>query len=509
MPSEQRLHPASILFSFGSVLKRFALPGLLVLVAGRRSETGADVWMMLLLIPAVLLAITRYLTFRIRYEPHELIIRSGLVFRNERHIPYARIQNLEAIRHVVHRLLGVVEVRVENAAGKDPEATISVLPEAAFGEMRRRVFEGRADAPPVQSEASAADAARPHPGEAEVPLLRLRLRDLLLCGFIENRGFVLIGAVYGFLWQLGPIARFWSGLLQVESTGSGLVRDTLRSIARGDSQSAGKAAVVAAGVLGLLVLVRIVSMCWAAMRLYDFRLTRVGEDLRLEFGLFTRVTTTTPRQRIQTLTIRETPLHRLFHRVSVRVETAGGSPAVDRSQGIERDWIAPVIRSDDLPVFLRSVVPELDLQTIPWQQVHARAFSRAVKPHVVIAIVATTVFMSFLGWRAIALLPFALVWAVLAARRGVKSLGWSVTDDVVAFRRGWLWRVITAARTSKIQAVALRESPFDRRTAMARLRVDTAGAGQYRIDVPYVPAASALAAYRSVSRRAATLDFQW
>ena len=57
MPSEQRLHPASILFSFGGILKRFALPGLLVLIAGRTSETGADVWAMLLVIPAVLVAL--------------------------------------------------------------------------------------------------------------------------------------------------------------------------------------------------------------------------------------------------------------------------------------------------------------------------------------------------------------------------------------------------------------------------------------------------------------------
>jgi hypothetical protein len=39
MPSEQRLHPVSILFGFGQSLARFAIPGLIVLVAGR-SSTG-------------------------------------------------------------------------------------------------------------------------------------------------------------------------------------------------------------------------------------------------------------------------------------------------------------------------------------------------------------------------------------------------------------------------------------------------------------------------------------
>src|SRR5918993_3118212 len=154
MPSEQRLHPVSILFAFAASLKAFAVPGLLVLVAGRSSSGGADggfvgvpanweVWMMLFLIPAALMAVARHLSFRVEYESTELVIRSGMVFRNVRHIPYSRIQNLEAVRNVFHRAFGVVEVRVENASGKETEATISVLPLAAFDEMRRRVLEGR------------------------------------------------------------------------------------------------------------------------------------------------------------------------------------------------------------------------------------------------------------------------------------------------------------------------------------------------------------------------------
>ena len=43
-----------------------------------------------------------------------------------------------------HRLLGVTEVRVETGGGQAPEATISVLHETVFEEMRRRIFEGRA-----------------------------------------------------------------------------------------------------------------------------------------------------------------------------------------------------------------------------------------------------------------------------------------------------------------------------------------------------------------------------
>ena len=71
------------------------------------------------------------------------MIRTGLIFRNERHIPFSRIQNVDAIQNVFHRLFGVVEVRVETGGGKEEEAKLSVLPHAAFLDMRQHVFRER------------------------------------------------------------------------------------------------------------------------------------------------------------------------------------------------------------------------------------------------------------------------------------------------------------------------------------------------------------------------------
>ena len=78
--------------------------------AGHRAwsydTTAFETWLWVLVLPSLGLSIVRYLTFRIRYEPDELVIRSGLLFRNVRHIPYARVQNLDAVQNVFHRALG-------------------------------------------------------------------------------------------------------------------------------------------------------------------------------------------------------------------------------------------------------------------------------------------------------------------------------------------------------------------------------------------------------------------
>ena len=77
----------------------------------------------------------------------------------------------------------------------------------------------------------------------------------------------------------------------------------------------------------------------------------------------------------------------------------------------------------------------------------------------------------------------------LSARIYIAHLGWAVIDGAVLFRTGWIWRHLTVARFSKVQAVSMTQSPFDRRHRMASVRVDTAGAGDasHRVDIPYLP----------------------
>ena len=146
MTSEHRLHPASVLFGIGQRLRELALPLIVLLFSAGSVGLGWQVWMLVGLVPYTIVAIGRTLTFRYRYDEHELVIRTGLLFRNERHVPYARIQNVDGVQTVFHRMLKVVDVKVQTAGGNEPEATMSVLPVAAFEQMRQRVIEGRRQA---------------------------------------------------------------------------------------------------------------------------------------------------------------------------------------------------------------------------------------------------------------------------------------------------------------------------------------------------------------------------
>ena len=180
---------------------------------------GWQVWLLFALVPYTIVAIGRALTFRYRYDEHELVIRTGLLFRNERHVPYARIQNVDGVQTVFHRLLKVVDVKVQTAGGNEPEATMSVLPVAAFEEMRQRVFEGRRQAAlePSAEAAEAGDVPAPPPSTL---LLALSPRELLTYGFVEGRGMVVIAAVFGLVWEFGMADSFMPSFPTSSTSGS-------------------------------------------------------------------------------------------------------------------------------------------------------------------------------------------------------------------------------------------------------------------------------------------------
>ena len=337
MQSERRLHPVSFLFALLGHAKQLLVPGLIVLLGARSGGDGWEVWAMVLIVPYAIAAIGRTLSYRYRFDPSELVIRTGFVFRNERHIPYTRIQNIDSVQNVLHRLFGVTTVSIETGGASESEATLSVVSLEAFRELRARVFEERGPTATAIAEAP-----------PETVLLDLSWRDVALCGLIQGRGLVVLGTIFGLLWEVGMIDRLADPLFGEKTTGRGVLTQLLLAFF-GQGLPPARTMLVTTAAFGLfLVVVRLFSVTWALVTLYGFRVRRVGEDLQIEFGLLTRVAATVPVRRIQAVTVQQGPLHRLLERASIRVDTAGGEGR-EAAQS-QRHTIAPLIRLSTMEV---------------------------------------------------------------------------------------------------------------------------------------------------------------
>lgn len=496
-PSLRQLHPMSVIFGVGLAAKRLLLPGLIVLLF--RPGGQYEIWLMILFVPAVLGALAKYVSFRYRLGEEELVVREGIVTRNERHIPYARIQNIDLVQNPFHRWFGVAEVRVETASGERPEAVMRVLSMSAVDSMRENVFRGRRQgtAAPQADTDPAAQAA------AAAPVIQLGFRDLALLGLTSHRGIAVIAAALGVLWQIDVLRDIDEAWIRERLSGFGGKIPALPG-------PVVTALLVTATALSVLVVLTLLSIAWAAVKFYGFTLHAQGDDLRAEYGLFTRITATIPRQRIQHLSTRAGPFHRWFGRTSIQVETAGHGRG-DDGPGAERLWLAPMIETGRAEELLRQVLPDVELSSLAWKPIALRAWRRIIKRGLALALVLSAAAGAALGWWAAIVLLAGTALAWTHAKLYVKHACYALAPEAVVYRSGWWNQRTSVVLYGKIQSLELEESPFDRWNRMACLRVDTAGAGRvgHRVDIRYLEADVAGGMLQRLAHETGVRPFRW
>jgi putative membrane protein len=350
-------------------------------------------------------------------------------------------------------------------------------------ELLRAAIFGPAAADRAGEEGDEADASPRDPAATGSSTDRLvhaiSVRQLVLAGLISNRGFLLIPILLGVFFQFDLEERF--DVDQVERYLPATV--TWQQTALWTT----------AGVLLLLVLLRTFSIGWFLWRFYGHRVERHGDDLRVACGLFTRVSATVPRRRIQFISVQQTWLGRWAGLAVIRLETAGGAgkQGEEAKESVARRWFVPAIRSTDVPAVLAELRPglEFDPRALPWHATSPRTARRLTRLAVLKAALIAAL-CGLVAWElALGVGVGMLVALVWHARRYARSLRYAGTDRWVVFRSGILTRKVSIAFFDKIQAVAISQTPFDRRWGMSTLRVDTAAAGpaQHRIEVKYLP----------------------
>ncbi|NYZ62342.1 PH domain-containing protein [Luteimonas deserti] len=465
--AERRLHPGSWLFVLLQNLRQFIVPLAVLLFAGGRRDDGYPWWLPMLGVGAlVVVSIWQYLTFRYRIADDRLIVRSGLLERSVRQIPYSRIHNVAIHQSLLHRLIGVAEVRLESAGGTKPEAEMRVLrlPEALALEQ---LIRDRGSAPAT----AAADGAAP-PAPAGTTLLALSTIEVVKLGLISNRGMIVVAGAVALSFQVLPertMGRWlFEGGREAFGYASGFATTWLA-----------KGMVLAAFVAVALALIRAFSVLLALVRYHGFRLQRQGRRLTVERGLLSRSRSSVPRRRIQAWTLRESVLHRLFARRTLEIDTASaragdGQGNANGQRGL--DALAPIAPPDTCDAILRDIAVLPAWPPAEWRPLHPRAWLRLLLGDALLtAVLCGVLAWFFQWWGALGLLW--LPWSGFVARRHAARAGYAIDDALVAVREGWWSRHWRLAEIGKLQAVELRQSPLDRGFGMASVWLDTAGAG--------------------------------
>lgn len=451
-----RLHPLSWLFAMIGQLRPLVVPLVVLLVLGQ-----GDWWELMAVAGALGVGVASWVRsfgFRYRLTGDALVVREGVLHRTERHVPFARVQNVVQRRNPLHRAVGVTELRLESAGGAKPEAVMNVIT-VAEAERLETILRGHA----------ASDAAAAAAADAERPLLALAPGDLVRLGLVTQRGMVVVGAALAFAMQIEPLRELVTEA--PERMVSALAR-------RGGSLEGTAAGNLLAGAVLVLVFVaalQVLSVLRAFTGFYGFTLRRSGERITTVSGMFTRQMASARRDKIQRLVIGESLLSRLFGRQWLWCEVAAGAGSGEQERTARLRWLAPIATPEAIAALVAEVAPGVDLTSLRWRPPHPGAFRRILKRRLIgVAVVAAAV-----AAARVSLLPAVAVlvpWAILGARGQARFSGHAHDGGVFAVRGGWLRRQWVLAWVEKGQALALAATPFDRRNGMAAVELDTAGA---------------------------------
>jgi putative membrane protein len=441
----RHLHPAAIAVWISGILGGFAIPLIVLLVLG--GDRGPLFYSTAFGAIAVVGSAIRWTRFRYRLDGRTLVLRGGLLQRWERTLQPTRIQSVDVVQKLTHRLFGVVELRIEVVGGTGTEGSLVALTPEEANELRALLM--------------AEHVAEDDP--TEPALVRMRPADLLLAGATGGR-VAVVAAMAGWVFQVLPEGTFVETL------------DRLAGAGRSDLETI----VVIAGALLLASI--LISLVSTILVYWDFTAVRRDDRLIITRGLLQTRRSVVPVARVQAIRIEENLIRRAFGLASLRVLTAGyGRGSGDEQQSSMLVPVAPRLRCLELVDAL------LDSPGLG---------SAEVLPAPARALVRRLCFAAILGAAGLALGPALLdgapaaVFSVLPLALGFEFLAWralghAVVGPHVLSRSGALVRRTTVADQANIQHLVLHRSPTQRPFGIASLTLAIPKAATSVIDVDH------------------------
>lgn len=456
---DHRLPPRAIpLFAVHAI--REVLPILIVaLVSGRLDLEELGFWLFAGT-AAVTLGLLNWYTTRFAFLPEHVSLKSGLLFREHRQLPWSRIQSLSVTRGPLHRLLGISHLRIESASGAGTEINLNGMTSGQIEDLRRRF-----DA--MQAPAAGSGDPQASAGPDGTVFKALPTAELIRLGLIENRGLIVIGAFLGILAQtddlIRPLYQAIESLAARFPTLSADVDDPL-----------GQVIFWSCLLLAWLIAVRLFSIAHAIWTHHGFVLRIEGDRLRVEEGLLTRRQLSARIPRIQRISLRESLLHRLAGRVALRIATAA-QVALNETGTQLRD-VLPIGTPEDARRLLPVLLPDWQWQTGALESLPPRALAHAYALR--LPLWSAAVVLAGLAGAVPALLTtFAAAADLLRVAFEVRNTRYRVDrQGLLLLRLGWSQQAELLPRT-RIQARSISQGPLDRALGLVRVRLDVAGGG--------------------------------
>jgi putative membrane protein len=507
----KRLHPSTLWLP---VLVK--IPGTLIFAFVASMALGIQQALFLslvfILMPSVIFHLLRFLTLVYQLNPTELIIKSGLFWKQERRIPLKRFQDVEIQQSFVHRFLKMAKVVIKTAGSDEREATLEVVTEEDAQDFKKLLVQSQSQEP-LKKEVEPQSADDISEQEAEKELLRLSFRDLIMGGLssrIVGTLTALIGVLLYF-WVFLYLSSFldlgdfempevtpfadWADYVPLKGT----VFEPVLSLFLNET-------------LGKSILLILAGFAYSILKFVvkhsQYQLFRTREILTKSEGLLTTRSSSLASDRVQALKIEETLLRRLLNLAEMWIDSAGDRNQVDDQK--KRESFVPVMSRDGAFQLVSEIMKELPDPEPEWKRISRKSiFRRSRIGWLVLTLILVQSALAF-GWFSLLWLPgYPLIFLYNLKR--FHFTGYWHDLNYLIYRKGWLNRQTLYLPVKNIQNISLVQNPFDRRLELGSIAIDTAGqtnTGGGTV-IRHLPIEDARKIQVQLAKTVASLRFDW
>lgn len=317
----RRLHPLTLLLAVVRLGPRSLnfIPAIIALGATGRAEYIVPALAAFILISLAFswLAWTRF-TWTV--DADDVSISSGIISRQQRVIPFDRIQDVSIEQGLVQRLLGLAKVGFETGSSggdKNDEAKLDAILLGDAEALRRHIRGHRADG--SESAAVAEDqaiAVAPAERAEGRTIFAMSIPRLVAAGLF-NFSLAIFAVLFGILSQFDE-------LLPFDPFDFDLYIDLARSLGLEQWVLAHRWLSFVGGGIAVLLLGALTGIIRTFVRDYGFTLGRTERGFRRRRGLTTKTDVTIPVARVQAAMLSTGFIRRIFGWYDVKLQSLGG-----------------------------------------------------------------------------------------------------------------------------------------------------------------------------------------
>ena len=190
----KRLHQFSPLFILIHVIIKSIIPlafGVFTYGASKYSNTIVIASGVFILAFSIL----QYWYYKYWIKDEKIEIKEGIFFKNNRKVPYSRIQNVNVSQNPLERIFKVATLQLESASGGKPEATMRVVDLDVVEEIKLRVKKANSIIN-ITDEIESDDEVEED--NAHQPLHAIPTKDVVKYGIISQKGMFYGAIIFGF-----------------------------------------------------------------------------------------------------------------------------------------------------------------------------------------------------------------------------------------------------------------------------------------------------------------------